>query len=158
MVQVSFKMGNWRGDCESVFNVNQMIFLDMTDFHRLEQSNKKSSPESEETESQDWICRYCDQTFESTDILKWHLYTSHNIEGMCSLWKYIGPCWLERFCHIRKKRINTFVTKVWIIYVVIAGTKILLTHHYTWRTFGLRLFVIKRPYTDIHMEQKSGHV
>ena len=62
-----------------------MIFLDMTDFHQLEQSNKKYSPESEETESQDWCCIYCDQTFETTDILKWHLYTIHNVEGMCSL-------------------------------------------------------------------------
>ena len=62
-----------------------MIFLDMIDFHRLEKSNNKSSPESEETESQDWFCNYCDQSFQSTDILKWHLYTMHNVEGMCSL-------------------------------------------------------------------------
>ena len=81
-------LDNWRWDCESVFNVTQMIFLDMTDFHQSEQSNKKSSPESE-----DWFCNYCDQTFESTDILKWHLYTTHNVEGMCSLWKYIPVGW-----------------------------------------------------------------
>ena len=95
-------LGNWRWDCESVFNVTQMIFLDMTDFHQLEQSNKKSSPESE-----DWFCSYCDQTFESTDILKWHLYTIHNVEGMCSLWKYIHVGW-KGSAILGKKQIITF--------------------------------------------------
>ena len=125
MVHVSFEMGIWRWDCESVFNVTQMIFLDMINFHRLEKSNNKSSPESEETESQDWFCNYCDQSFQSTDILKWHLYTMHNVEGMCSLWKYNPVGWKD-YAILWRKRISTFATKVWIIYDVIAGTKILL--------------------------------
>ena len=53
----------------------------MTNFHRLEQTKDKSTPEPAKTESKDWLCRVCDQQFENIDILKWHQYSVHNVEG-----------------------------------------------------------------------------